>query len=142
LAGPVRAVCKPAIGGNAERKRVARDQAVDGFDGGARLILGPAFERVIGLADAAFAEDCESNADRQQDRSEDEEKLGRRRQAREALGERPREISRWLGELADETCEVVGDRFAQGIVVHRPERAPQIASALLARNFVGSVRLF
>ena len=86
-AGVAGAVGKRTVGGDAQRQRIAGDQALDRLGRGPRLILAAAAQRIIGLPDAGFAEPGQRDADRQERRGQDQKQLGRGRQPREALGD-------------------------------------------------------
>ena len=74
-----------AVGGDTKRQRIAGEEALHALGRGAGLVLCPAFQRVIGLANPRFAEPHQRNADREQNGGENEKKLGRGRQAGEPL---------------------------------------------------------
>lgn len=129
------AIFESAVRGDPQRQRIARDQAFDRAGCGARPVLGPPFERGIGLTDAAFAHQRERDSDRQQDRCQNEEELGPGRQPCEALRQRHDAGSAGTGlaELSEQIEEIVGNRFAQRVVIDRAQCAAEIARAWLAR---------
>ena len=84
VAGAVLPCGERAVGGDPQRERVARDQAFDVAGGNPLLILDTAVQRAVCLANAVAREPGQRDADRQEDRGQDQQELGRRRQRREA----------------------------------------------------------
>ncbi len=129
------------IGCDPKRKRVSSNQTLDRFGGGSRLVLGAAFQRLIGLLDSAFSKPGEHDPDREQDRGQYEEELCRRRQTRKVFGRAHRAARELLAELPDKVEEVVRDGLAQGVVVNRPKRATQVAFPSCAFGGFGLLRV-
>ena len=90
------------------------------------------------------ADQGQRNPDRQQESRQDQEEFGGRRKSGEPAGnahraDKPESGS--LAELTNEVEKVVGNGFAQSIVVNRAQRAAEIGRSLLARILVGRLRL-
>jgi hypothetical protein len=91
-------------------------------------------ERIGGPTDAGVSDPCQRDSNGQQQRRENQKKLGRGRKARESLGNRhcaTRSSVLRLAELPKQVEEIVGHRFPQCVVVNGAQRSAEIAAALL-----------
>ncbi len=133
-AGVVRALRQRAVGGDPQGQRIARDQAFDAAHRFARIVLGPRVKRRVRFADVVAGDPDERDADRKQGGAEDQQQLYGGWQS----GEAPCRAAQHVGSPVKRSCElpeqirkIVGNSFAQRVVVDRSKRATDIARPLL-----------
>ena len=152
LAGAIAGARRPAaasapLAAISQCQRIARDQAFDApaLPRGLVLGCGPV-KRGIGFADAR----CRRASVRaipigSRTAVRIRSSFARGRKPRESFGEAHPAASLGFGrssaELADEVEEIVGNGFAQRIVVDRAQGTAEVRRALLARILVGRLRL-
>ncbi len=134
---------KRAVGGDPQGEGIARNMALKGARGCAGLLLGSLAQRLVGFANAGLRNPHQGNADRKQCGSEDQQQLCRCWQGCKPLGGGP---AHGIGcritasaELSEEIEEVVGNRFAQRVVINRAQRSADVAGPLPARLFFAGV---
>ena len=124
-----------AIGRDPQRERVAGDQAFDRRGGGARLVLVAPFSAALAWRIPFSPSQASATpiGSRTAVRMSSSLAAVGRRANRSAARHQAAYGAGGLAELAEQVEKVVGDVFAQRIVIDRTQRPPEIARALPSR---------
>ncbi len=129
VAGVGRSLCQGPVGGDTQSERIAGDMPFNASRGefGFFLTLSP--QDIIRVADPLARGPYQPGPDRQKHGGEDQEEFGsggQRSKAPARFAQHGWLPDKGLAELPQQVAEVVGNGFAQRIVVHRAQRAQNI----------------